>query len=65
MLCLHRKAGERIRIRTPAGDLWVTVERIRRGQVYLGFIAPPEFRVMRQELLAADEGSAETKGKSQ
>jgi carbon storage regulator len=50
MLLLRRKVGERIII----GDsIEVTVLRVRGGKVRLGFTAPLEVRVLRQEAMRA------------
>ncbi|MGA2617703.1 MAG: carbon storage regulator [Thermoguttaceae bacterium] len=49
MLVLTRKAGEKIFI----GDrISVTVVRIAPGVVRLGVEAPPEYNIVRQELVA-------------
>ena len=47
MLILSRLAGEKI----VAGNLTLTVTRIRGDQVWLGFEAPAEIRILREELL--------------
>jgi carbon storage regulator len=47
MLVLSRKPGERIVL---AGSIVVTVLKVERGCVRLGVDAPPEVRVLRQEL---------------
>jgi carbon storage regulator len=47
-LVLMRKAGERIRI---ADDIWVTVIKIRSGDVKLGIEAPRDVNIVREELL--------------
>ena len=50
MLVLTRKENERIMI----GDhITVTVVRVQGDRIRLGIEAPPEVRVMREELLAA------------
>ena len=48
MLILRRKIGERIVI---DGRIEVTVLHIRGGKVRLGFDAPREVRVLREEIL--------------
>jgi carbon storage regulator len=47
MLILTRKLGESINI---GKDIEVRVLKVRGGQVQLGISAPPEIRVMRQEI---------------
>jgi carbon storage regulator len=51
-LVLMRKAGERIRI---ADDIWVTVIKIRSGDVKLGIEAPRDVNIVREELLPPSE----------
>lgn len=51
MLVVTRKAGERILIETPEGDLYIDVCRVRSGLVRLGFSGPKWFRILRTELL--------------
>jgi carbon storage regulator CsrA len=48
MLILRRKIGERIVI---DGRIEVTVLHIRGGKVRLGFNAPRDIRVLREEIL--------------
>jgi len=50
MLVLTRKLGERIRI--PSWDLTVTVLEIRGNTVRLGFTAPDDVAVYRDEVWA-------------
>lgn len=50
MLVLSRKKNERVKI---GGDLWVTVVEIRGDKVRLGFDAPPEVPVHREEVARA------------
>lgn len=53
MLVLTRKVGETVRI----GDgVTVQVLNVRGGQVRLGFTAPPEVRIFREEVFRAIEG---------
>jgi carbon storage regulator len=54
MLCLSRKMGEIVRI---GSDIQVVVIGIKKGVVQLGFAAPPEVPVWREELLARKEVS--------
>lgn len=54
MLVMKRRLGERIRI----GDqIWVTVTEITKENVRLGVDAPPEVRILREELIDDDERS--------
>jgi carbon storage regulator len=56
MLVLTRKVGEEIII---DDNIRVTVVAIRGSQVRLGFTAPPEVQIQREELLQnADEPKA-------
>jgi carbon storage regulator len=48
MLILTRRIGEKIRINA---DITVTVTEIRDGKVRLGFDAPREIPVFREELI--------------
>jgi carbon storage regulator len=48
MLILSRKIGEKIAI---GDDVWITVTKIERGRVRLGFEAPPGTRIHRQEIV--------------
>jgi carbon storage regulator len=50
MLILNRKVGEQIRI---GGNTEVTVLRIQGERVRLGFSAPKDVRICRQELSGA------------
>lgn len=51
MLVLTRKPGESIIITTPEGDeITITALRCERGQVKLGFSAPTETVIHRQEI---------------
>jgi carbon storage regulator len=63
MLILRRKIGERIVI---DGRIEVTVLQVRGGKVRLGFSAPRDVRVLREEVLrpatidvAAGDGSSD------
>jgi carbon storage regulator len=51
MLVLSRRVGEEIVI---AGDIRVRVVSIQGNQVRLGFVAPLEIPIKRQELLEPD-----------
>lgn len=51
MLILTRKVGEMIRI---GDDVTVRVLAVRGGQVSLGFTAPSDVRIFREEVLRED-----------
>jgi carbon storage regulator len=53
MLVLTRKVGEVIRI---GDEVTVQVLAIRGGQVRLGFAAPAEVRIFREEIFRSIEG---------
>jgi carbon storage regulator len=55
MLVLTRKLGESIHI---GNDIRVTVLSVHGHQVRLGFSAPDEVRIVREELTAEDETAA-------
>lgn len=48
MLRLMVKIGDRVKI---SDDIWVSVEKIERGQVGLGFIAPRSVPILREALV--------------
>ena len=49
MLVVKRKTNQRVRI---GDDIWITiVEVCGRNEVRLGVDAPPEIRVLREELI--------------
>lgn len=50
MLVLSRKKGEAVKV---GHDVWVKVIEIRGDKVRLGFDAPPEVPVHREEVAAA------------
>jgi len=56
MLILTRKIGEIIRI---GDDVTIRVLGLRGGQVSLGFTAPNDVRIFREEVLLADKAAAE------
>lgn len=50
MLIITRRPGESLRI----GDtITVTITKISRGQVGIAIAAPPEVRILREELVGA------------
>ena len=53
MLVLHRKVEEKVVISHPAiGEIVVTVLGIpQHGKVKLGFVAPPDVKIFRTEVL--------------
>jgi carbon storage regulator len=51
VLVLHRRVGERIQI---GDNVWLVVQRIKSGRVLLGFEAPKEIKILREEV--ADDG---------
>ena len=53
MLILRRRIGERILI---DGRIEVTILHIRGGKVRLGFSAPRNVRVLREEVLRSSDG---------
>jgi carbon storage regulator len=53
MLVLTRKIGETIRI---GDNVTVRVLALRGGQVSLGFTAPSDVRIFREEVLQGDAG---------
>lgn len=55
MLILTRKIGEIVRI---GDDVTVRVLGVRGGQVSLGFSAPSDVRIFREEVLEADRAAA-------
>lgn len=59
MLILTRKIGETIRI---GDDVTVRVLGVRGGQVSLGFVAPGEVRIFREEVLREDRPVADDAG---
>ena len=64
MLVLRRKAGERVRVRFNGADVWVVVTYCRDGVARLGFEAPPDVEISREELIPPGEqpkGEAEPK----
>jgi len=60
MLVLTRKIGETIRI---GDNVTVRVLALRGGQVSLGFTAPSEVRIFREEVLQGDADDQRSPGK--
>ena len=51
MLVLTRKIGEQLQI---GDDVVVTIVRIGDGGIRIGIEAPPEYSIVREELMAGD-----------
>jgi len=49
MLGLTRKVNQRIKVTVGEATLWITVVRIEGHVVRLGFDAPPEFVILRDD----------------
>lgn len=57
MLVLSRHEGGRIILTTPGvAEIVVQVLEIDRGTVRLGFVAPPDVKIMRAELVGPPTG---------
>ncbi len=50
MLVLSRGRGERIVIQTPQGDVTLTILAVRHEAVKIGFEAPRDIRIHRDEV---------------
>ena len=64
MLTLSRKAGERVLLTLPDGqEIWVSVVTVKaNGSVRLGFDAPPDVDIYREELLARSGHDDQSEG---
>ena len=64
MLTLSRKAGERVLLTLPDGqEIWVSVVTVKpNGSVRLGFDAPPDVDIKREELLARSGHEGQSEG---
>lgn len=64
MLTLSRKAGERVLLTLPDRQgIWVSVVTVRaNGSVRLGFDAPPDVDIKREELLARSGHEGQSEG---
>lgn len=61
MLILDRRKSERVRLKMPDGrELWVMVVGFKPGKVRLGFTAPDDVQVQREEVI--DDHAAGTGG---
>lgn len=56
-LVLRRREGERILLRTPAGEVWVEATRLTGAAVVLTIEAPPAIEIMRGELAVGRRGA--------
>lgn len=54
MLILERKVGEAVVIPTTAGPIVIKLTRTERGKAWLGFEAPRQFAIHRQEIQCID-----------
>jgi carbon storage regulator CsrA len=64
MLCLSRRPGERIRIRTPDGtEIWVVLVEVDRNKVKIGIQAPLACEVQREENLTKQPPPASGQGR--
>jgi carbon storage regulator len=61
MLVLSRRRSEQIVI---DGSIRITVVKLERGTVRLGIEAPADVRIVRQELIAADDVSGSARVES-
>jgi carbon storage regulator CsrA len=56
MLVLARRPDEKLTIYTPDGDyIQILVTEARQGLVRLGIEAPPDYMVLREELVDTEE----------
>ena len=64
MLTLSRKAGERVVLTLPDGrEIWVGVVTVKaNGSVRLGFTAPDDVEIWREELLARSGHDGQSEG---
>ena len=64
MLTLSRKAGERVVLTLPDGrEIWVGVVTVKaNGSVRLGFTAPDDVDIKREELLARSGHDGQSEG---
>lgn len=50
MLCLTRNVSESVIIQSSDGPIEVIVNKIKGGQVQIGFIAAPHVNIVREEI---------------
>ena len=64
MLTLSRSVGERVLLTLPDGrEIWVSVVFVKsNGSVRLGFDAPPDVDIKREELLARSGHDGQSEG---
>ena len=60
MLCLTRKTGESVVVKTIDGDVWFTISRIDGNQVRVGIEAPDHYRILRGEINATQSQDSAT-----
>lgn len=69
MLVLARKVDQRVRVRIPVGDgfvdVWVVVVEINPGRVKIGFDAPGDVGVAREEIIGHENTGGHGGGKTQ
>lgn len=58
MLVLGRKVGEKIVI---DGKITISLERVSRDRARIGIVAPPEIKVVREEVLERDAKGGSSK----
>lgn len=51
MLCLGRRAGEKILILVDGREIWLTITSCQQDRCRIGIEAPPDVVVWREELL--------------
>jgi carbon storage regulator CsrA len=61
MLILSRFPGQRVVVGEGPGAVVVTVAEVKPGRVLLGFDAPPDVRIDREEVRAAKNRAARTR----
>jgi carbon storage regulator CsrA len=61
LLVLERKEHERVRLEAGGVLIWVVVVEAERGRAKLAFRAPPEVRILREEVVdrLAQQGQGE------
>ena len=58
-LNLKRREGEKIKVETPIGDLWISIDRVRGKTVNVGLHGNPEaFSYIRGEDVSEGNGPA-------
>lgn len=62
MLVLSRRLNQRIRVKVGDVEVWVTLVETDRGKVRLGFTAPRDVEIQREENLLRDRPPAPKEG---